>query len=288
MRVSLWVVPKTDRVSDGAYRIGPSMVRRCILFCLLVFLGAPLHAQTTETEERESRGVRHERHLRDEMHPDRPELTTSSRVVSPGRVQLEAEMVVEREKEAGESALVLPALLRVGVGDNVELRLESDLLKIEGEHAGLSDLNVGVKWNFLSGDPSLGILADVTFPAGNSKFTVNEPEPRILLLADFPLADRWELRLNAGAVSPVDNEERVIRGLFGVAIFTELTETLEAHAEWGRLSPNRVDDTDPIHVVDFGLALKLDRDTQCDLAFFKGLSGESLDWKVSLGFAKRF
>jgi hypothetical protein len=245
--------------------------------------------EVEETPEEHTRGVRHDQYHRGEMHPDRPELTFSARTVAPGRVQLESELAVEREEGASENKVVLPSLLRIGVIEGLELRLESDLLVFEGERRGISDLSVGVKWNLIDGEPAIGILADVVIPAGQEHFRSESAIPSLRIMSDIPLGESWEMRLNLGAASLSEDGERELQALFGVAFFTELSENLEAHVEYGRLGARRGTRGRPVQIIDTGVAYRLDDDTHIDLGFYKGINNkEALDWKVIVGFAKRF
>ena len=271
------------------------MTRTCLLtllFLLSLFggvLAEPEEKPEEEVPEKHTRGVRHDKYHRGEMHPDRPELTFSARTVAPGRVQLESEIAVEREEGSDENKVVFPSLLRIGVVEGLEFRLESDLLIFEGERRGISDFSAGVKWNLLDDEPTLGLLAQVIIPAGQEHFRSEAAIPSLRILSDIPLGEKWEMRMNLGATSIREDGERELKGLFGVAVFRELTERLEGHLEYGRLGTGRGGRGRPIQVVDTGLAYRLDSDTHVDLAVFKGLDNEDgLDWKVTLGFAKRF
>jgi Putative MetA-pathway of phenol degradation len=262
-----------------------------VLLMTLVFSKAWAEPENSEDEvpADHTRGVKHARYHRGDMHADRPELTLSARTVAPGRVQLESELAVEREEGADENRVVLPSLLRVGVVQGLELRLESDLLVFEGAERGTSDLSVGVKWNLLDGDPTLGILADLVIPAGNEHFRSEGSIPSFRLMSDIPLGEGWEMRLNAGGTSIIEDGDRNFEAIFGVAVFAELAEGVEAHVEYGRMGAQRGERGRPIQVVDTGLAFKIDRDTHFDVAIFKGLDNEEgMDWRFSIGFAKRF
>lgn len=244
-----------------------------------------------EGKQGEHKGVRHARSERGEMTADRPELGVSSRTVGLGRVQLEMETEYEQETRDGETItrVVAPnALLRFGVTEDLELRVASNLLVFEGSQSGLANATLGVKWNFLEGEPSLGMLAQATLPVGNPALRVEDTQYQLALLGDFPLAKNLEARVNAGASSAgsVGSGQR-IDPIGSVALFTKVGKSVELHAEYGYLGASRFRGGTG-QVFDAGLALIVDEDTQIDLAGFKGLAGETYDWKVVLGFGHRF
>ncbi len=67
---------------------------------------------------------------------DRPDFVESSNVVGRGRFQIETSVLAERDKSDGVRARTysMPTLLRYGVGDVLELRLETDGRTVQ--HAG--------------------------------------------------------------------------------------------------------------------------------------------------------
>ena len=59
---------------------------------------------------------------------DRPDFVESSDVVGPGRFQLETGLTTDRRAQAGVTVrtLTTPTLFRYGIGDTLELRLETE------------------------------------------------------------------------------------------------------------------------------------------------------------------
>ncbi|QNA99495.1 hypothetical protein [Massilia sp. Se16.2.3] len=102
-----------------------------------------------------------EREGKDEpISADRPDFVESSEVVGKGRVQLETSFLSEREH-----TLSMPTLLRVGVGEAVELRFETEGRTLRhsreaetGERStlgGYADTAVGLLWHALSTRPKI-------------------------------------------------------------------------------------------------------------------------------------
>lgn len=92
----------------------------------------------------------------DPIATDRPDFVESSAVVGKGRLQVETSVAVDRSSANGERETVwsTPTLLRVGVSDTIELRVESDGVvrrrtSAPGSPAaterGYADLSLGMK-----------------------------------------------------------------------------------------------------------------------------------------------
>ena len=94
----------------------------------------------------------------DSIATDRPDFVESSAVVGKGRLQVESSVAVERTGSDDERETVwsTPTLLRFGVTDSIELRVESDGALRQrtsapgspgGTERGYGDLSVGMKWH---------------------------------------------------------------------------------------------------------------------------------------------
>ena len=96
---------------------------------------------------------------------DRPDFVESSEVVGRGTVQFETGFLQERSREGSVRARTrtTPMLIRMGVTDSVEARVESDgfirarvsdtALGTTMTERGFSDASVGLKWHAQDGDP---------------------------------------------------------------------------------------------------------------------------------------
>jgi hypothetical protein len=88
---------------------------------------------------------------------DRPDFVESSDVVAKGKAQLELDWNVERDKSTGQKSRQrsTPALLRIGLGNNLEARIETDGLltssttdtttSITTRQKGTADVALGLK-----------------------------------------------------------------------------------------------------------------------------------------------
>jgi len=97
---------------------------------------------------------------------DRPDFVESSDVVGPGRFQIETSVAYERDEAEGARTRLYstPTLLRIGVSETIELRLETDgALRlrtrdagVETKERGYADLSIGAKWHMQDGDEATG------------------------------------------------------------------------------------------------------------------------------------
>jgi len=148
----------------------------------------------------------------DAIDPDRPDLSFSAKTVGAGRVQLEAGVLFERTRLAGEPTerrLAAETTLRIGVGDRVELRLDAEpIVRLRGaENAtDVGDFRLGAKWRFLEaspddGWPALALLPVVTLPTAPTPIGTGKADYQLLVLASFELPAGFALDANAGVAA---------------------------------------------------------------------------------------
>ena len=133
--------------------INPPMTPRALSTWILLssFIGAGSHAADD-----------------DRISSDRPDFLTSPEAVGKGRVQLEFGPLVQRA-DAGDTrtrTVATPMLVRLGLTDALELRLETDgRLRTRDTDLpsqttvytrGYADASVGIKWKTHEGDPGKG------------------------------------------------------------------------------------------------------------------------------------
>ena len=107
---------------------------------------------------------------------DRPGATTGVDVLPKGRVQWETGIGFERSKMDGPAATTWTlnsSLLRWGISESAELRLQADYLysSCEGAHTnGLSNVAIGTKVKLFEGCkavPAVSLLGNVLIPGGS-------------------------------------------------------------------------------------------------------------------------
>lgn len=145
---------------------------------------------------------------------DRPSTCAGSGITPKGKVLWEVGMNYNHdtaEKVDGEE--VTPAistftfmnsLVRYGLLDNVELRLQWDLMhqRIHGvKDNGVGPLTLGTKVKFFDGKgyiPAISLLTNVTFPLASKTFRPANIAPSVILLADHNISDNVGLTYNTG------------------------------------------------------------------------------------------
>src|SRR5690606_27592295 len=137
-------VPEIDEGCRMSMPLLPSRQRRPVAAVLAALLGTcclSAHAQD------------------DSIATDRPDFVESSSVVGKGRFQIETGFARETDRDGDRRTRVstTPTLLRMGLGETWELRVETDgYARIRSEDRalaaseriqGMSDLALGVKWH---------------------------------------------------------------------------------------------------------------------------------------------
>jgi hypothetical protein len=234
---------------------------------------------------------------------DRPGVAESSKVVGKGRVQLETSVAWERQRDDAlhSRTLTTPSLLRVGLGDTLELRIETDGRTIEhdvdpasGTHAvsaGWADTELGLKWhvaNQQGSHPSLGWLLHAALPSGSHDFKGHGVRPSLRLSAEWELPGDYSLGLMPGVGSDSDdNGSRYGYGVFAANLgkdfgehahgFVELAAPQIAHAAHGGTQM----------LFDTGMSYSVNRNCQVDFAVTHGLNHRTPDLGFAFGLSLR-
>ncbi|MFT7723862.1 MAG: transporter [Roseateles sp.] len=232
----------------------------------------------------------------DAISPDRPDFTNGPDVMAAGRFQIETSGAWQRNRADGQATRLrsTPTLLRLGLGHDLELRLESEgaLRQRHPDGSGRADLSLGAKWRMQGGGegrPSLGWIATVQTPSGSGPFKGRGLRPALSLLAQWELPAGYSLGTMAGVVTDRnDDGRRYTAGVLSASLGLPLGERLRGFAELAgqQLASRR----DGGHVVTAGagLAWPLTDDAQIDTAVFRGLNRDTPDWAWTLGLSLRF
>lgn len=235
---------------------------------------------------------------------DRPDFVESSDVVGKGRVQIETSLAWERDRFGGTKARLssTPTLLRIGLADTWELRLETDgRLRLRSEEAGMttrargwSDLSVGIKWHQRDGDeeagtPGLGWLLHVDMDSGSGAFRGQGLRPSLRFVAEWEFAGGW----SAGLMPGIYRDRNEDGGHFTGAILAgvvgkSLTEQLRAFVEVSGQQLTSARNGGSVVTLDAGLAYLLDRNLQVDMAVSRGINRNAPDLGWTIGLSARF
>jgi len=136
-------------------------------------------------------------HADDLIDADRPGIADGSRSVKKGHFQIE--FGYERDDASADRTYLLPALLRYGVTDALELRLESGTYEHNSEGSGWDTMSLGFKDHFYERDNlSLGVIGRWFIPGGSGEFESRRGYGDVRLTADMQFGERWSMNPNAG------------------------------------------------------------------------------------------
>ncbi|HEX8405758.1 MAG TPA: transporter [Duganella sp.] len=234
---------------------------------------------------------------------DRPDFVESSDVVGKGRFQIETSVAAERDKADGvrEKTYSTPTLLRYGVSDTVELRLETDgrMRAVTTDAAGqrtsdngYADVSLGVKWHIADEEgarPSFGLLAHVDLDSGSAAFRAPGRGASLRAVAEWELADEFSLGVMPG-VAWLTNDEgrRHATGIFAVVLGKGWTDQLRTFVEYSAQKIAHARDGGSISTFDVGAAYLLSKTVQIDTALSRGLNDKAPDWSWTVGLSMKF
>lgn len=235
---------------------------------------------------------------------DRPDFVNSAVVIGASRFQLETGVAVERNRDKGrqDRTVTTPTLLRFGLSNTLELRLESaGRIRFRGTDTGsgprtredgYGDLAVGVKWQ-LGGNqglrPATALLAVIDADTGSAPFRGNDLRPSVQLPAEWALSNTWGVALMPGIRYDKDEAgRRFYNGMFGVVLGKAWTERFRTFAEVAapQIAGSRHGGT--IATLDVGAAYLLSNRWQIDAALYKGLNDNTADLAATIGVSVKF
>ena len=231
-------------------------------------------------------------HADDAISPDRPDFTNGPDVLAAGRWQIETSGAWQ--KDAATRLRSTPTLLRLGLGHELELRLDSDgaLRQRQPDASGRGDLGIGFKWQLQDGDeskPGLGLLVDVKTPTGSGAFKGHGLRPSLNFLAQWELPAGFSLGTMAGAfVDRNDADQRYTAGVLSASLGSPMGERLHGFAEIAgqQLASNR--NGGNVVTAGTGLAWQVSNDAQLDAAVFRGMNHHTADRSWTVGLSLRF
>lgn len=195
-----------------------------------------------------------------------------------------------------------PFLLRVGLIDRLELRLESyggtwvsNRLEERGSvlydesDKGFSNPSVGVKWRLNdqkegSWRPALAVLVQSDLPVGSEDYRPGKAGISGGFLADFPLPKALSLTFNAGAAVRHDvfTGEYYTRGLGTLMLVRALSAKSSFFVEVAGGGPQG-DGGEGFALIDGGLVYSIAPGLAVDFAISRGLTEFSPDWGIGIG-----
>lgn len=239
----------------------------------------------------------------DAISPDRPNVAASSQVVGHGRVQLEigASRDRLRDDDLHVRTLSTPTLLRFGLGDVTELRVETDGRTIghdvdptTGAHtttAGWAATSIGFKWRFAEAEgshPALGLIGRVVLPTGNAALRGRGLLPQVELAAEWDLPRDWSLAVTPGVGRDWDdNGARFSYATLAASLGKKLTEHVQVFFEVAAPQIAAASHGGKQLQVDAGASWLLNKHCQVDAMVVRGLNKNTPDLGLAVGLSLR-
>ena len=218
----------------------------------------------------------------DLINPDRPGLADGSAVVGRATFQLETGFQQEFRKADGrsESTRLVPSLVRLGITDRLEFRLEGNTYTrvedttsgVAANHvSGFAPVSFGAKVQFQDGDgpsqPSLGAIVRVFPASGSDGFNTTRTTGDLRLAADWDISPAVSLNPNVGIASYEDeNGTRFTTGLLALTltVFNE-AKTLSPFIDIG-IQTSEGAGQGAAALVDAGVGYIIGRNVQLDIS----------------------
>lgn len=239
----------------------------------------------------------------DTISTDRPDFVESSQVVGKGRIQLETSVQWDRLRDdaSHERTLSTPTLLRIGVGESTELRIETDGRTVvhavdpaSGARtmtAGYADTAIGVKWHLRDQQDqqaSLGLLLHADLPSGSRELRGHGVRPSLRLAAEWDLPHDLSFGVMPGvAVDRDDNGRRYAYGILAATLGKEFGERVRGFVELAAPQIARASYGGTQASFDTGLTYLIDKNIQADFLLTHGLNRRTPDLSVAIGLSVR-
>lgn len=237
-------------------------------------------------------------HAQDTIATDRPDFVESSNVVGRNRLQVETSLLLERDRSgpARDRLVATPTLLRYGVGDSFEVRVETDG-HLDARHtepglrataSGYADTSVGLKWHAMdaSGNlPSVGVLLHADLDSGSRAFRGQGLRPSLRVVGEWELPNDYSLGVMPGVGVERDEGGRYRYGILGVVVGKSFGERLRGFVEVAMPQIAKSSHGGTQASFDIGGAYLLSDTVQVDAMFSRGLNSRTPDTAFTVGFS---
>ena len=226
-------------------------------------------------------------------------------MVGKGVFQVETSLSYERDRSIGATTRTgsTPTLLRYGVTDELELRIESDGLTRQrisdsggiAGHNGMADTSVGGKWRLRAGDEAsrqaaLALLVHLDLDSGSRAFRGAGKVPSLRLAAEWDLPGDASLGVMPGIFYGKDEAsgDRYWGGILAATYSRPLSASTRAFVEIAGQELRSTRHGGNVVSFDTGLVYAIDKDTQLDFSINLGLNEHTPDRTISIGLSHRF
>ncbi len=242
----------------------------------------------------------------DKISTDRPDFLTAPDVVGKGRFQVELGTFVKRDDVDDQRTRTVstPILLRLGVSESLELRLESEgrmrtrdtnvRTQTTVYESGYADASLGIKWNMQQGDeakgrPSIGWVVKADLPAGSRAFRGRGVRPSILGAFEWELQNDFKVSVNAGAkYDNHDTEGRFVAGTLGTGVSKDITDRITFATEVVAQELRSKKYGGNVVIADVAILYLITPSLQLDALVGRGLTSDSPKYLFTVGASARF
>jgi hypothetical protein len=249
------------------------------------------------------------------INTDRPTFTPANTVVPPRRLQFESGFTFNNtlSNTTRSNLYDFPELaMRYGVCDRVEFRIFwqgqtyiQSQPRLGGpwrQGGGLSDMEVGFKWQVFAGDkerkwiPTTALITSVMAPTGGtSSLSSHTVDPYINLIYGWNITDKLTLAGSTGYLGmrqtdlgPGRKADSFERFHQSIVAFYSVADRTTLFYEWYVFTFTNAADNRPTHFMDGGVIHRLSANVQLDLRAGFGLSGRPDDFFSGAGLSVRF
>lgn len=230
------------------------------------------------------------------MATDRPDIVESSAVVGLHRFQVETSFASESNKVDGvkTTTRMTPTLLRYGITENTELRLETDGFLRDGQDHGFSDVSLGLKWHTHDGDdatgkPAIAWLFHADLDSGSQPFRGHGVRPSVRMVAEWELPHDLSLGIMPGVLRDTNDDGRhFVAGIFAVTLGKSWTDDFRTFVEVAGQQLTSTKNGGAVVTYDAGMAYMLSHTMQIDTAVSIGANHHTPDRLWTVGFSVKF
>jgi hypothetical protein len=251
-------------------------------------------------------GIAPAAHAADPISTDRPDFVESSDVVGAGRVQIETGFSSERDRSEGVRSRTrsTPTLVRLGVTDGLEFRVETDGYVRHSERdlatgsaqreRGYADASLGVKWHMRDGDeasgtPGIAWLVHLDLDSGSRPFRGQGVRPSLRAVAEWDLPHDFSIGVMPGVVADRRADgKRFTAGILAVTLGKAWTPSWRTFVELAGQQLASRKNGGSIVTFDTGVTYLVNDAMQLDFSLSRGLNATTPDWQWGAGVSFRF
>ena len=207
------------------------------------------------------------------------------------------EVITSQAAEPTERRLSWEAVLRIGVAENLELRIDSErIVRVRNgaDETDVGDFSLGLKYRFLAARddawwPALALNPFVKLPLAQPPIGSGETDAGLLLLASFTLPLDFSLDVNAGAVLLGQRRPsgHLVQARTSGSLSHPIVDRLSAFVELAYASRDTRDGRDALGL-QTGVIWRVTRDLALDTALGTSVFGQLPDFGVRAGLSVRF